>query len=452
MLKLLGLLLLGVLIFFTASDPFFGTELTFNLPPKEKVSDVKEYPWHSSKAFRKYIEDHDDRVEDAFRVSPYYYPNVHFWFLIYTQFESSQVVIHDKKNLNIIYRVVDFESLYERNMPKKTLWTLQQKIADERVTELKAELTNLIQDPFSTSAKAQEIFTALETAEVTLSTDKLERSTYFHRLKENLRTQTGQKNYIRDGIIRAQPYHKFLEGYFKRRNLPPELLAIPFLESSFNPSAQSKAAAVGAWQFMPLISSYFVPKRTSNYDYRSNVGVASVAAAFLMNENHNIPKTWDLAVTAYNSGTKHLLKTKRQIGNQADLEDIIKHSDSEHFGFASKNFYSEFLALVHTLAYREELFRGLHSGDRPDTEDDLLFFQTKCSLRLDRELTQEQLEDFNFHNHHVRDLKSSVPKGFIITLKTNLPESKFEKISEAQMLKVKPIKWYKSVARASCKN
>ncbi|HXH31980.1 MAG TPA: transglycosylase SLT domain-containing protein [Bacteriovoracaceae bacterium] len=451
MYKLLAVLLLGILIFFTASDPFFGTSLSFKPLPDTKPSDVREFPWVATRAFRNYLTDHDQRVDDAFTVTPYYYPNVHFWFLIYTQFESSQVVIHDKKNLNIIYRVLDFNSLYTQNLSGKTLWFMQQRIADEKLAAFKQELIRLEQDPFNQSPESREILGILENAEIRLPSLRGDRSTFFQKLKDNLRTQTGQKNYIRDGIVRALPYQKFLTDYFKKRNLPPELLAIPFLESSFNPGAQSKAAAVGAWQFMPLISSYFVPKRTSNYDYRSNVGVASVAAAFLMNENYNILRTWDLAVTAYNSGTKHLLKTKREIGSQADLEEIIKHSDSEHFGFASKNFYSEFLALVHTLAYKDELFRNLDS-DRSDTGDDLLFFQTKCSLRLDKELNQHQLEDFNFHNHHLRDIKNPVPKGFIVTLKTNLPSQKFEKVSESQLLKTKPIKWYKSLSRSSCKN
>src|SRR5690606_910794 len=155
---------------------------------------------------------------------------------------------------------------------------------------------------------------------------------------------TGQKNFIKSGIVESLPYQSFLFRLFADKKLPKELLAIPFLESSFNPRAHSKVSAAGAWQFMPLISSYFLPKRTTILDYRFNVGLSSLAAAKLLDENHRILKSWDLAVTAYNSGTKHLLKTKRELKRpDVTLEDVIKHSDSKHFGFASKNFYSEFL-------------------------------------------------------------------------------------------------------------
>lgn len=444
------LLTIAAGIFVTASDPFFGIELRLKPEPREESGDVRERAWMHTEAFRPYLMDEDGRVSDIFKVTPYYYPTVHFWFLIYTQFESTSVVIHDKSNLNLIYKVLDFSSLKRKELPKNTLYILQQKISKERLDDLKEEYNHLINDPFSLSPSAKKIYRTLKQAGVTLSTNKDERIKKFKSLKENLRTQTGQKNFIRDGIIRSLPYQKFLGEYFEDKKLPKELLAIPFLESSFNPKAQSKVDALGIWQFMPLISSYYVPKRTRDFDYRFNVGVASVAAANLMSENIAIMKSWDLAVTAYNSGTKHLLKTKRAIGRNVSLEDVIKHSDSQHFGFASKNFYSEFLALAHTLAYREELFDDLHKSDRQDVDDTLRFYLTKCSMKLNKELNSNQLEDVFFHNHHTDEKKVSIPKGFILISKTTLPSKKFFEIPRKDLLKLKPKDWGRLATRYSC--
>lgn len=447
--KYLVLALLAV-IFITASDPFFGIELGLRPVPREEDGDVRERTWMSTEAFRPYLMDKDDRVSDTFRINTFYYPTVHFWFLIYTQFESTSVIMHDKTNLSLIYKVLDFSALREKNLPKNTLYVLQQKISEERVNDLKAVLENLSRDPFSLSSEAKQIYRLLKQANVTLPIGRLERSNFFLKLKANLRTQTGQKNFIRDGIIRSLPYQKFLSEYFKDRNLPQELLAIPFLESSFNPRAQSKVNALGIWQFMPLISSYYVPKRTSNFDYRFNVGVASVAAANLMSENFVIMKSWDLAVTAYNSGTKHLLKTKREIGRDATLQEIIKHSDSQHFGFASKNFYSEFLALAHTLAYKEELFDDLHESDREDVNETLRFFLSKCSMKLEKELSPKLLDDVYFHNHHTSETNGSIPKGFILISKSDLPRNKFFEIPYKNVLKTKPKDWDVLVSNQSC--
>ena len=439
------------LIVLSASDPFFGVESLWSPQAKEKDSDITEMPWMSTTIFKKYLVDHDDRVAEAFKVTPYYYPSVHFWFLIYTQFESSSVVIHDKSNLNIIYKVLDFSSLHKKRIPRNTLYILQNKLADEKLENLKAELAQLIKHPFSLTPEAKKIYRTLRIAGVELPIKENLRRSFFIDLKKNLRSQTGQKNFIRDGVIRSLPYQTFLKSYFKDKGLPSELLAIPFLESSFNPKAQSKVNALGPWQFMPLIGSYFVPKRTSQYDYRSNVGVSSIAAAFLMSQNFRIMKSWDLAVTAYNSGTKHLLRTKRELASDSiDLEAIIKHSESESFGFASKNFYSEFLALAHVLAYREEIYRDLPELDRGDMEEDLRFYLAKCTINQAKDLTDKEKEDIDFHNHHIPNENFRLPRGFIVTAKGQLNSKKFLEVNKKSRLKLMPIEWHKLLGRQSC--
>lgn len=452
--KYLGFAVL-ILLFITASDSQFGHELTWEkIPDKEKLEDVKEFPWMSTDSFRPFLEDEDDRVSDKFPVTPYFYPTVHFWFLIYTQFESNQVVIHDKTNLNLIYKVLDFSSLHHKGLNRNMLYILQQKLSEERIDKIRYDLKDLAKDPYSLKADAKVIYRSLKEAGIQLPIKKQERISFFNKLKDNIRTQTGQRNFIKDGIIRSLPYKPFLNKYFPHRDLPVELLAIPFLESSFNPLAESKVGALGPWQFMPLIASYYVPKKTTQIDYRSNIGVISIAAANLMKENIYLMKSWDMAVTAYNSGTKHLLKTRRELASQnrtnIDLEDVIKHSDSNHFGFASKNFYSEFLALVHALAYEEEIFAGLHREDRYNVEEVLDFYLAKCSMRLDKILNAKQQDEVRYHNHQLEDLKSTIPRGAIITTKDSLPSSKFYKLSFKQLLETKPKDWTKYLGNQSC--
>ncbi len=445
------LIALAVVITITASDPYFGTELTHPKIPKDDAGDVRELAWMSTDAFRDYLMDHDDRVDDLFDISPFYYPNVHFWFLIYTQFESSQVVIHDKVNLSLIYKILDFSSLQKKDVSKNIMSVLQRKLTEEKVDSIKKELDLLIKNPFSLEPGAKNIYRIVKHSNITLPLKKLERAAFFREMRDNIRSQTGQKNYIREGVIRSLPYQPFLSKYFKGKNLPPELLAVPFLESSFNPRAESKVGALGVWQFMPLIASFYVPQRTQHVDYRSNVGVASVSAAYLMSENFKIMKSWDLAVTAYNSGTKHLLKSKRELAStEADLEDIIKHSDSAHFGFASKNFYSEFLALTRTLAYREELFEEIHKHDRYNVEDELRFFISKCSMRLDKVLNEKELDDVKFHNTQIKEYSVIYPRGLILSTKETLPKSKFIELPFEKILKIKPKDWSKLLGNQSC--
>lgn len=434
----------------TSADPDFGSNF-FNPTEKIKKGDVVEISWLSQDAVRPYLTDSKNRVSQTFKITPYYFPTVYFWFLVYTQFESSQVVIHDKTNLKLIYKVLDFSSLHDKKLSHFTLHIVQKKLSEEKLDDLKETLDHVTMNPFSLEPRAKALYRTIKQAGIQLPIPKAARRAYFLKLKKNIRTQTGQKNYIRDGIIRSLPYQKFIAHYLEQKNLPREIFSIPFLESSFNPEAESKAAALGIWQFMPLIGSYYMPKKSSGVDYRSNVGVSSVAAAYLLSENLQIMKKWDLAVTAYNSGTKHLLHSRRKLASDdVDLEDIIKSSDSERFGFASKNFYSEFLALAHTLAYREELFHDLHDHERPDVNEELKFFLTKCSLRLDKVLDEKQLEDVVFHNNQLPSIKSSYPRGSIITSKTTLPSSKFSRISLNHMVKIKPKNWSGLLKNQSC--
>jgi membrane-bound lytic murein transglycosylase D len=447
--KFLKLILIAII--FTASDPHFGFYYISERIPKQDESQVKELPWMTSDSFRHYLEDQDNRVSDIFKISPFFYNRVNFWFMIYTQFKSSHVVIHDKDNISLIYKVLDFSSIYDQQLHSNILYILQEKLTKEKVEKLKNDLSDLAKHPERNDLEARNMYRVLIQAGLTIPEEKRDRSKFFNDLRSRVRTQTGQMNFIRDGILRSLPYQKSLKTYFKSKNLPHELLAIPFLESSFNPKAESKVGALGPWQFMPLISKYYMPKNHKQFDYRSNVGVASISAAHLLSENYRILKSWDLAVTAYNSGTKHLFKTKRELGSaKVSLEDIIRHSDSENFGFASKNFYSEFLALVHALAYEDELFEGIHDHERDDARMELMFFISKCNLQLKKDIPLKLIEEIRFYNDHLKDEHTQLPRGAILTAKNSLPIAKFHALKFNHVIDVKPHSWQKLISNQSC--
>ncbi|MES2528350.1 MAG: transglycosylase SLT domain-containing protein [Bdellovibrionota bacterium] len=440
------------LFFITASDPYFGFELGQRVSPAKSEDDVIELPFYSQKALEPYLRDHANKVNPVFKIGEFYYANVRFWFLIYTKLESTQVAIHDRSNLSIIYKVLDFSELKKKGLHSNTLYVLQQKLSRERIDEIRLALDLLVKDPHNMNPESREIFRAVRNGGTDLPSDRKERSALFQKLRENIRVQTGQKDFIEAGLRRSLPYQKFLRTYFEQHELPAELAVIPFLESSFNPRAHSKVSALGVWQFMPLIGSYYLPKRTTNIDYRSNVGLSSIAAANLLKENHRIMKKWDLTVTSYNSGTKHLLKSRRELASlqDIDLEDIIRHSSSTSFGFASKNFYAEFLALAHVMAYEDDLFPGIHQSEREDAEANLVFAVAKCPMRIDKEVNALQLDEIAFYNDHIRDFKKIYSKGTIITTKARLPASKFYTLDARTVLKKKPKDWVLLVRNQSC--
>jgi len=432
-------LMLLILFFITSSDPFFGrfTSITKKTDPKK--NDFTELGWVSTNAFDRFINDYEKRVDPRFRIERFFENSVRFWFLIYTQFNSSQVIIHDKDNLSIIYGIIDFSSLFSKNISKNTKYILQQQITSEKIQQTKDGLIKILKDPFKNNPSLKKIIFTLSQAGVSLPNNKSKRIEFLKTLISNIRSQTGQKNFILDGIHRSLPFENFLLHYFQNKKLPKELLSIPFLESSFNPEAQSKVNALGAWQFMPFIASHFVPKRKDHIDYRRNVPISSVSAAFLLSQNFNILRSWDLAVTAYNSGTKHLLNIKKKLNRtNINLKDVILNSDSKHFGFASKNFYSEFLALVHAMAYRDQLF-NINLLSNLAIKNNLHLYVTKCNLKLSNILNKTQIEDIDLLNHHFYDFKTFFHAGLLLTSKLELPLRYFHKLTFNEILRNKPI-------------
>ncbi len=104
-------------------------------------------------------------------------------------------------------------------------------------------------------------------------------------------------------VGRAGKYLHFIVDEVERRGLPTELALLPFIESGFNPQAQSPAQASGLWQFIPETGAKYKLTQNALYDGRRDV-VASTNAAldyleFLYAFNG---RDWHRALASYNWG------------------------------------------------------------------------------------------------------------------------------------------------------
>ncbi|MDH4120215.1 MAG: transglycosylase SLT domain-containing protein [Deltaproteobacteria bacterium] len=174
---------------------------------------------------------------------------------------------------------------------------------------------------------------------------------------ENLRFQRGLSKMFEQGLIRSGAYLDRMKAIFREENLPEDLAYLPHVESSFNFKAYSKVGAAGAWQFMPATGKRFMSVRYE-VDERLDPLLATRAAAGLMRENHQHMKNWPLAITAYNHGWQNLEKIVARTGT-SDLGQLILHYDGPYFKFASKNFYSEFLAAREVAMNSDRHFKGV---------------------------------------------------------------------------------------------
>ncbi len=253
-------------------------------------------------------------------------PNVDFWFKIYTQYSSDQGVIHDKRRMERIYGVIPLEDPYRpggRKINKRRIKAAKKKF--------KGILTKLMQG--KSPAGPEEIRVAEQFGPEAKPGD-------YRTALRNLRCQTGQKNRFRDGLIRSGAYIGEIKRIFTEAGLPEDLAYLPHVESSFNPKAYSKFGAAGMWQFTRSTGRRFM-KVGYTIDERRDPILSSHAAAKLLLHNYGKLNNWPLAITAYNHGVTGMRRAVRKKGS---YERIFKEYRSRSFKFASRNFYSEFLA------------------------------------------------------------------------------------------------------------
>jgi hypothetical protein len=79
-------------------------------------------------------------------------------------------------------------------------------------------------------------------------------------------------------------------------------------------------------------------------DERLDPVKSSEAAARLLRDNYTALGEWPLAITAYNHGRGGMMQAQKLYGS--DLPAIIDAYRGPVFGYASMNFYSEFIAAV----------------------------------------------------------------------------------------------------------
>ncbi len=269
----------------------------------------------------------DARAEsDTFPMPSVIQPNVSFWTKIYTEYPSNHGVLHDSRKLNIIYGVIELmdPDLYGgRKTNKKRIKKAKKKY--------KAILAKLMRGQAPVGPVEQQVAGLFGP-----DTKPAE----FRAAMRHIRCQTGQKDRFRDGVIRSGAYIDEIKRIFRSQGLPEDLSYLPHVESSFNPNAYSKFGAAGMWQFTRSTGKHYM-KVGYTIDERRDPIISSYAAAKLLRHNYRKLQNWPLAMTAYNHGLSGMLRAQRKKGS---YERIFKEYRSRIFKFASRNFYSEFLA------------------------------------------------------------------------------------------------------------
>lgn len=100
---------------------------------------------------------------------------------------------------------------------------------------------------------------------------------------------------------KAKPFVPKLKPVFRAQGVPPEMVWLAEVESSFNPSARSPVGAVGLYQLMPATAEWLGLK-LKPADERVDPSKNGEAAARYLRYLYKKFKNWELTLAAYNAG------------------------------------------------------------------------------------------------------------------------------------------------------
>jgi membrane-bound lytic murein transglycosylase D len=266
-------------------------------------------------------------AEERIPFPPELQPDVDFWIRVYSQIGTSEGVLHDEHDLSLVYRTVKFE----RDVSPRA----RRDAVDAEREKIEAMLRHLASGATDLSEDEQHI--------AALFGDKAGPVRYAEAARA-VRFQLGQADRFREGLERSGTWEAHIAQTFANLGLPPELAALPHVESSFNPAAYSKVGAAGLWQFMRGTGKRYL-RVDDAVDERMDPFRATEAAAQLLDFNHRFLGSWPLALTAYNHGAAGMRRARDAMGTE-DIAAIVRGYKSPSFGFASRNFYVSFLAAL----------------------------------------------------------------------------------------------------------
>jgi len=259
--------------------------------------------------------------------------NIAFWRKVFAEYSENQSVIHDLRKPERVYAVLDFrdEAKTLGRVQLSNLKSAEEVRAKKRVEAALRRAVAQRDNPESLDDEARKLAALFAGDRGGL-----------REAADNVRSQRGLRERTGEAMAISGQYLPEMERTFANEGLPRMLTRLPFVESSFNVEAYSKVAAAGLWQFMPDSARMYM-RFNHVSDDRRDPWTSTQAAAEHLRDDYRVLQDWPLAVTAYNYGRGGLARALKETGGNS-LDDLLANYNNKRFGFASRNFYSEFLA------------------------------------------------------------------------------------------------------------
>lgn len=358
----------------------------------------------SARAAGYFDDKHYPIVTDAiFTADDFILDQAKFWYAIYADVDVDEGLIHDPFYPDMVFRKIKSPGSGRAGT----------KAAEAQVNALRQEIRDMLRKDSSAWTPTDR--------ELKARFPSFWDSTAIRLSVERLRFQRGLKSKFRAGLERSYRYLPLIDSQLAAEGVPARLKYLPHVESSFYPYAYSKVGAAGMWQFMKSSARRYSVTVGYLVDDRRDPHASSRAAARMLAYNFSLLKSWPLAIVAYNHGPGGLANAVRGTGSR-DLGTIIKSYYSNTFGFASKNFYAEFLAASSIAMQADSLFPDLKKMDPLIFQS--LVLRKSCGTRYLCTLTGLSPSDLEEYNLGLRPAtfrgNTNLPKGFTLRLPQSL--------------------------------
>jgi membrane-bound lytic murein transglycosylase D len=133
---------------------------------------------------------------------------------------------------------------------------------------------------------------------------------------------------------RARPYLYHIVEEVHRRDMPMEIALLPMIESAFVPTALSRSAASGIWQFIPSTGTHYGLRQDNWYDGRRDFTAATNAALDYLGKLYLDFGDWQLALAAYNCGEgciARAIQKNVQLGLPTDYASLSLPNETRHY-------------------------------------------------------------------------------------------------------------------------
>ncbi len=258
---------------------------------------------------------------------------VHLWETVYADYESSHLIIYNRRWPQVIYEAFrDTPGAKNRALSRvrSRLYTLDR-------------ITKNFSDPEEEMRKSYDGEGLLRLYRRFQGIEDRNRFRVSASYSE-IGIARGRRGELIRAYGRAAPYFPEMESTFRERGLPVDLTRLVFVESMFDREAVSSKDAVGVWQILESSARPYLIINQS-IDERRDPIKSTRAAARILENNYETIGDWPLAVTAYNAGINRVIDACRQT-DSSSLPKVLADYEHRAFGEAVENFYARFMGIL----------------------------------------------------------------------------------------------------------